>query len=253
MQTFGIDIGGSGVKGAPVDAQTGTLAGERHRIETPQPATPQAVADTVAQLVRHFDWRGPIGVGFPAALRRGTVLTAANIDKSWIGQNADDLFTQATGSPVHVANDADVAGLAEMAFGAGKDNKGVVLVVTLGTGIGTALFVNGTLLPNTELGHIELNGRDAEEYAADSAREREDLKWGEWAKRVDKYLLKMEALFWPDLIIVGGGVSKKSEKFLPHLTVKTPIVPAALRNEAGIVGAAALASSSNEPALNAAV
>ncbi len=244
MQAFGMDIGGSGVKGAPVDAQTGALTAERFRVETPQPATPQAISQSVADVVRHFDWKGPIGVGFPAALRRGVALTAANIDKSWIGQNAEQLFADATGCPVRVANDADVAGLAEMAFGAGKGQSGVVLVITLGTGIGTALFVNGVLLPNTELGHIELNGKDAETYAADSAREREDLKWGEWAKRVDKYLLKMEALFWPDLIIVGGGVSKRSEKFLPLLTVKAPIVPAALRNEAGIIGAAALAVTS---------
>ena len=242
MQVLGIDIGGSGVKGAPVDTQAGALAGERHRIETPQPATPDAVVATVAQVAQHFKWRGPIGCGFPAAIRRGEVLTASNIDKSWIGVNAEQRITKATGCPTRVANDADVAGMGEMAFGAGKGNTGVVLVITLGTGIGTALFVNGVLLPNTELGHIELKGKDAESYAADSAREREALKWGEWAKRVDEYLLKMEALFWPDLIIVGGGVSKKHEKFFPHLTVKTKIVPAALRNEAGIVGAAALAA-----------
>ena len=242
METLGIDIGGSGIKGALVDTGTGTMTTERHRIPTPQPATPAAVVETVAALTRHFEWKGPLGCGFPAAIRRGEVLTAANIDKSWIGTHVDRLITDATGCPATVANDADVAGMGEMRFGAGRDQRGVVLVITLGTGIGTALFIDGVLLPNTELGHIELKGRDAEQYAADSAREREDLKWKDWAKRVDEYLLKMESLFWPDLIIVGGGVSKKHDKFLPLLTVKAKIVPATLLNEAGIVGAATAAA-----------
>ena len=238
MDVLGIDIGGSGVKGAVVDTVTGEMKTERHRIPTPQPATPQAIAETVAELVQHFGWTGPIGCGFPAAIRRGEVLTASNIHPSWIGTNAEILFSEATHCPVTVVNDADVAAIAEMRLGAGKDHVGVVLVITLGTGIGTAIFVNSVLLPNTELGHIEIKGHDAESRAADSAREREELKWPEWAKRVDEYLLKMEALFWPDLIIVGGGVSKKHQKFLPFLTIRTPIVPAKLLNEAGIIGAA---------------
>jgi polyphosphate glucokinase len=238
---LGIDIGGSGIKGAPVDVRTGTLVSERHRIETPQPATPEAVIETVAQVARHFDWKGPIGVGFPAAIQHGIVRTASNIDKSWIGKNAAEGIQKATGAPkVVVRNDADVAGIGEMLFGAGKDVKGLVLMITLGTGIGTALFIDGELVPNTELGHIELRGRNAEEYAAESAREREDLSWEKWAKRVDRYLDAMQRLFWPDLIIVGGGVSKQHEKFFPLLTTgeRVRIVPATLRNEAGIVGAA---------------
>jgi polyphosphate glucokinase len=238
---LGIDIGGTGIKGATVDTATGEMTAERFRLETPQPATPEAVVATVAEVAKHFDWTGPIGVGFPAALRDGVVLTAANIDKSWIGQNAAQMIAEATGSPkVVVGNDADVAGYAEMHFGAGKGNNGLIIMCTLGTGIGTALFYKGVLIPNTELGHIEIKGQDAEEYAAESAREREDLSWEKWAKRVDRYLLKMQSLFWPDLIILGGGVSKKDDKFIPLLTVteKVPVVAAGLRNEAGIVGAA---------------
>lgn len=238
---LGIDVGGSGIKGAPVDTGTGKLLSERVRIETPQPATPGAVAETVGALARQIGWDGtrPIGCGFPAVVKAGLVSTAANIDRKWIGQNAELLFAEATGgAKVVVKNDADVAGMAEMRFGAGQGVSGVVLMVTLGTGIGTALFVDGVLVPNTELGHIELNGKEAERYAADSIREKHDLKWEEWAERVDKYLHAMQGLLWPDLIIVGGGVSKKADKFLPHLTVKTKVVPATLRNEAGIVGAA---------------
>jgi len=241
---LGVDIGGSGIKAAPVDVTKGEMVAERHRIETPQPATPGAVVETVAALVKHFEWEGAIGVGFPAVVKAGEVFTAANIDKKWIGYNAEKSIAEATGSKrVCVLNDADVAGIAEMRFGAGREETGLVLMITLGTGIGTALFINGVLVPNTELGHIEMNGgKEAEAYAADSAREREDLGWKEWAERVNKYLLTMEALFWPDLIIVGGGVSKKAEKFLPHLTVKSRILPAALRNEAGIIGAALAAA-----------
>jgi polyphosphate glucokinase len=238
---LGIDIGGSGIKGAPVDTGTGTLVSERFRLETPQPATPDAVIETVAKVAKQFDWRGSIGVGFPAAIMHGVVSTASNIDKSWIGKNAEEGIRNETGAPkVVVRNDADVAGIAEMRFGAGKDQKGLVLMITLGTGIGTALFIDGILVPNTELGHIELRGRNAEEYAAESARERDDLSWEKWAKRVDRYLDAMQRLFWPDLIIVGGGVSKQHEKFFPLLTTgeRVPIVPATLRNEAGIVGAA---------------
>ena len=236
---LGIDIGGSGIKGAPVDTAKGELAGERFRLETPQPATPDAVVETVAAVTKHFDWHGPIGVGFPAVIKAGQVYTAANIDHDWIGQNAEQRIAAATGATrVRVLNDADVAGMAEMQFGAGRNETGLVLMVTLGTGIGTALFFNGVLMPNTELGHIELKGREAEEYAADSARERENLEWDHWAKRVDHYLDAMQRLLWPDLIIVGGGVSKKADKFFSHLTVKTRVVPATLKNEAGIIGAA---------------
>lgn len=238
MQALGLDIGGTGIKGAPVETTSGVLLAERFRLLTPQPATPQAVAETVAQITSHFAWQGPIGCGFPAVIRAGIAHTAANVDTAWIGTNASDLFSRTTGCHCVVANDADVAGLAEMRFGAGKGRQGVVLVITLGTGIGSALFANGLLVPNTELGHIELKGQEAEQWAADSAREREDLSWKKWAKRVDLYLHKMQEYFWPELIIVGGGVSKKHEKFLPLLTVETEVVPAQLRNEAGIVGGA---------------
>ena len=246
METLGIDIGGSGIKGAIVDTDTGTLKTERHRIETPQPATPNAMVDVIAQIASHFEWKGkPIGSGFPGVMKDGEVMTAANLDKGWIGHNAETLIRDASGaSLVHVINDADAAGLAEVRFGAGKDVKGVVLMVTLGTGIGSGLYIDGILVPNTEFGHIEVHGhKDAETWAADSARERDDLKWGEWAERVDTYLRKLESLIWPDLIIIGGGVSKRSEKFLPALTVRSRIVPAALLNDAGIVGAALAAAS----------
>jgi polyphosphate glucokinase len=238
---LGIDIGGSGIKGAPVDTSTGTLLQERYRIETPQPATPKAVIETAAAVAKHFDWKGPIGVGFPAVVKEGVIFTAANIDKSWIGENAAEGLLRATdATKVAVMNDADVAGMAEMRFGAGVGENGLVLMITLGTGIGTALFLSGKLVPNTELGHIELRGREAEEYAAESAREREDLSWEKWAKRVDRYLDAMQRLFWPDLIIIGGGVSKQHDRFFPLLTTaeRVRIVPATLRNEAGIVGAA---------------
>lgn len=241
MEILGIDIGGSGIKGAPVDLSKGALSAPRHRIPTPQPATPEAVAETVGEIAAHFSWQGPVGCGFPAVIRRGTAHTAANVDRSWIGAQADALFSKATGCPVRVANDADVAGLAEMRFGAGRQRDGVVLIVTLGTGIGTALFVDGRLVPNTELGHIELKGRDAETWAADSAREREDLSWKKWAKRVDAFLQRMQAYLWPELVIVGGGVSKKHQKFIPLLKTEVEIVPAQLFNEAGIVGAAVAA------------
>lgn len=245
MDILGIDIGGSGIKGAPVDSESGEIKAERHRIETPQPATPEAMVETVARVARHFDWKGPIGCGFPAVIKNGEVFTAANIDKSWIGKNAEKMIEKATGcAPVRIVNDGDAAGLAEMRVGAGKGQRGVVLMCTLGTGIGTALFIDGVLLPNTELGHIEIEGRDAESRAGDGARQREELSWKKWAKRVDTYLTTMERLFWPDLIIVGGGVSKNHEKFLPLLSVRTRVVPALLLNQAGIVGAAMAAAGS---------
>ncbi len=247
MNILGIDIGGTGIKGAPVDTATGALLAERHRIPTPTPATPEAVSSTVAQVVQHFRWQDAIGCGFPAAIRTGQVLTAANIDQAWIGANAQALFADATGRLCTVVNDADAAGYAEMHFGAGRGVHGTVLIVTLGTGIGTALFVNGHLVPNTELGHIEVNGKEAEKWAAASVREHKQLSWKKWARRLDTYLTRLEAYFWPDLIIVGGGVSKKHEKFLPRLTLETRVVPAQMRNEAGIVGAALAAIQGHTP------
>lgn len=241
---FGIDIGGSGIKGAPVDLSTGTLIGERFRIPTPKPSTPAAVAATVSDLIAQFDVPAgdPIGLTFPAPIRHGVVPFIANLDDSWTGVDVPGLMSDALGRHVVAVNDADAAGYAEARFGAARDVEGVVLVATLGTGIGSALLVNGTLVPNTELGHLEIDGHDAETRAADSAREREDLSWEKWAKRLQRYFDVVEMLFSPDRIVIGGGVSKKHEKFLPLLSLRAPIVPAELRNQAGIVGAAALAA-----------
>lgn len=238
MQVLGIDIGGSGIKGAPVDIDQGIMLTERFRIPTPQPAKPKPVAKTVAKIARHFNWKGPIGCGFPAAIQHGVVRTASNIHQKWIGKDAAALFAKHTRCPVTVLNDADAAGLAEMTFGAGRDRQGVVLLVTIGTGLGTSLFTDGHLLPNTELGHIEIDCEEAEQMASDAARQRDGLTWKNWAGRLDEYLHTMEGLFWPDLVILGGGVSKHYEKFLPYLTVEAEVVPAQLRNRAGIVGAA---------------
>ena len=239
---LGIDIGGSGIKGAPVDLTKGELAAERLRIPTPEKATPGAVAEVVVELVEHFadqvDKDTPIGVTVPAVVDHGIVRSAANIDDAWIDHDADKALTELLGRPVHVVNDADAAGVAEMHYGAGKGQDGVVLLTTLGTGIGSALFLDGQLVPNTELGHLEIDGHDAESRAASSAKEREDLSWKDWAERLQRYYSVVEALLWPDLIIVGGGVSKKADKFLPRLDLRAPIVPAELRNEAGIIGAA---------------
>ena len=238
MQVLGIDIGGSGIKGAPVNIETGEMLAERFRIPTPQPAKPQAVAETVAEITKHFEWKGPIGCGFPAVVQKGITRSAANVHKKWIGADAATLFSEATGCSVKVVNDADAAGLAEMTFGAGKGRKGVVLLVTIGTGLGTSLFTDGILLPNTELGHIEINCDDAELMASDAARKRDDLSWKKWGKRLNTYLTRLEALVWPDLIILGGGVSKKHEEFMPYLTVNAEIVIAESFNHAGIIGAA---------------
>jgi polyphosphate glucokinase len=201
------------------------------------------VAEVVAELVRHFEWRGPVGCGFPAAVRGGTVLTASNIHNKFIGTNAAELFSEASGCPVCMINDADAAGLAEMTFGAGRGRKGVVFMVTIGTGLGTALFTDGHLLPNAELGHIEINGIQAELRASDAARKREDLTWEKWGKRFNEYLSTLEKLFWPDLFILGGGVSKDFEKFAPMINLQTEVVLAQFLNEAGIVGAALSARS----------
>jgi polyphosphate glucokinase len=238
MNVFGIDVGGSGIKGAPVDTQSGELLEERVRIKTPKPATPEAIVRTAVEVVREAGWDGPVGCGFPAVVKGGVVQTAANIDKSAIGFNLSEALQREIDAPVSVVNDADAAGLAEIRWGAGKDEDGVVVMLTLGTGIGTSLFVGGRLVPNTEFGHIEVRGKDAEHRAADSARKRDDLSWKEYAKRLDEYLHRVEFLLWPDLIVIGGGISKKSEKFFPHLTARTKVVPAEMHNDAGIAGAA---------------
>ena len=253
---IGIDVGGTGIKGAPIDVTTGALAADRLRLLTPSPSTPERVAKVVAQIVEQLDVPGPLGLTVPAVVRHGVVETAANIDKAWIGTDAVGLFGTATGRAVAVVNDADAAGVAEVRFGAGaghasSGNGGVIIVVTLGTGIGSALFVDGVLVPNTELGHLPLHHGDAEQWAADSAREREDLSWKEWAHRLQRYFELLEQLFWPELIIVGGGVSKRSAKFLPHIDIRTALVPATLLNNAGIVGAALVAPSSGAPSTGA--
>jgi polyphosphate glucokinase len=238
---FGIDIGGSGMKAAPVDLATGELHDERYRIDTPQPATPEAMTLVVKELVAHFNWTGAIGAAMPTVVRHGVVHSAANIDESWIGTDVDALFTQATGCHVTVINDADAAGVAEMKFGAGRDRDGVVIVLTFGTGIGSGLFVDGHLVPNTELGHIQLDGLDAEERAAASARKRDDLSWEQWATRVNRYLVEIVKLFSPELIIFGGGASKRSENWVHFLDVDTELAVASMENSAGIVGAALVA------------
>ena len=238
MKVLGIDIGGSGIKGAVVDTKTGVLTTPRLRIATPVPSKPNRVADVVWDIVDHFDWSGAVGCGFPSPVQNGITLTAANVHKKWAGTNAERLLSKATGCPFYVLNDADAAGIAEMTFGAGRKRKGVVIIVTIGTGLGTALFTDGHLLPNAELGHVELNSFDAESKASDAARKREKLSWKQWGRRFDKYIQHLERLFWPDLFILGGGVSKKSEKFMPYLNVRSKIVTAQLLNEAGIVGAA---------------
>jgi polyphosphate glucokinase len=238
MNILGIDIGGSGIKGAPVDIKKGQMLTERHRIPTPQPAIPDAVGDVVAEIAQYFEWKGPIGCTFPAIIKEGVAYSAANVDKSWIGTNGQELIQEKTGCRTLLINDADAAGIAEMEFGAGKGEKGVVIVLTLGTGIGSAVFLNGALVPNTELGHLEIRGKDAEARASDRIREERELSWEKWAEKVDEYLQRVEFLFSPDLFIIGGGVSKKHDKFLPLVHTRARVVPAELFNDAGIVGAA---------------
>lgn len=246
MHVLGIDIGGSGIKGAPVDTVTGEPTEDRFRVETPQPAAPDAVAQCVGDVAAHFKWTGPVGVTFPGVITRGTVRTAANLVPEWIGVDAATLFAKVLrtgdGAAPRVLNDADAAGVAEMAHGVGRGRDGVALMLTFGTGIGSALFLDGRLVPNTELGHLELHGKDAEERAAARVRDEKELSWDKWAKRVQEYLSLVEALLSPDLIIVGGGVSKHADKFLPHLKVRAEIVAAQLANSAGIVGAAMAAA-----------
>ncbi|GHI87652.1 polyphosphate glucokinase [Streptomyces xanthophaeus] len=240
MEIFGVDIGGSGIKGAPVDLERGDLAQERHKVLTPQPATPDGVAGCVVEVVEHFGWDGPVGVTFPGVVTGGVTRTAANMDKAWIGVDTASLLSARLGGrPVTVLNDADAAGVAEMTYGAGRGRSGTVILLTLGTGIGSALFTDGHLVPNSELGHLELKGHDAETRASVKAKEDGDLTWGHWAHRVQKYLAHVEMLFSPDLFIIGGGVSRKPEKFLPLIEgIRAEIVPAELQNNAGIVGAA---------------
>ena len=238
MQILGIDIGGTGIKGSPVDTKTGELLDTRHRIPTPSPATPESVIDTVAEIVDHFKWHGPVGCGFPAAIKNETVMTAANIDKSWIGLNAGKKIQKKINCPTHMVNDVDAAGLAEVAFGAGKNEKGVVIMAAVGTGIGTALISNGHLFENSELGHLILHGQIAEKYASNAVRKNLDLSWEEFSSRLNDYLNRLESLFWPDLFVIGGGVSKHHELFFPMLKLHTKIKPAKLLNNAGIVGAA---------------
>ena len=249
MNLLGIDVGGSGIKGAIADTLSGEMVTKRKRIRTPDPATPDAMSDVIAEIVRHFDYKGPVGMGFPAAVVDGVVRTAANIDESWLNVNVEELVARKSGCQTTVINDADAAGLAEMRFGAGRHSRGVVLVLTLGTGIDSGLFVDGKLVPNAELGHVFLKGsrHDAEHHAANSAREREDLSWKKWAARLDEYLHHLEYLFWPNKFILGGGVSKRHNKFIPHLTVETEVTPAVLRNEAGIIGAAMAAVERERP------
>jgi polyphosphate glucokinase len=248
MEALGIDIGGSGIKGAPVDLVAGRFARDRLRVETPQPSAPKAVADVVRTIARHFAWSGPIGGTFPGVVAGGIARTAANVDKRWVGVDAAALFTKAAGCPVTVLNDADAAGVAEMTFGAGKGRDGVVLMLTFGTGIGSALFVDGALVPNTELGHLELDGKEAEHRASAQVREVKGLSWEKWAERVGAYLRHLEALFSPGLIIIGGGVSRKADRFLSFIDgVTAEVVPAALHNDAGIIGAAMAARTDPAP------
>jgi polyphosphate glucokinase len=234
----GVDIGGTGIKGAPVDIAAGRLAAERVRLLTPHPATPQAVADVVGEVLQHLGVPGPVGLTLPAVVRRGIVETASNIDQAWIGVDAVELFSKATRRPVAVVNDADAAGMAEIRFGAGRDQDGLIAVITLGTGIGSALFHERALVPNSELGHLHLHHGEAEAWAAESVRERDELSWKKFAHRLQHYLELVELALRPELIIIGGGVSKQADKFLPLIELRTPIVPAQLHNDAGIVGAA---------------
>ncbi len=243
MQAMGIDIGGTGIKGAPVDLDTGNLVTDRVRLLTPQPSVPDAVADTVRQVITAFDWRGPVGITFPGVVVDGVVRTAANVDRSWLGMDARSLLGETTGTRTTVLNDADAAGIAEMKFGAGAGHQGTAVLLTFGTGIGSALFVDGELVPNTEFGHLHMHGKDAEQRASERARELHDLSWDKWAGRVEEYLAYLEALLTPSLIIIGGGISKKADKFMPHLTsLRSRVIPAVLLNNAGIVGAAMAAT-----------
>ncbi|MGY4712672.1 polyphosphate--glucose phosphotransferase [Mycolicibacterium sp. CBM1] len=236
---FGVDVGGSGIKGGIVDLDTGLLIGDRFKLATPQPSTPAAVAETVAEVVRHFGWTGPLGVTYPGVVVNGVVQTAANVDKGWIGANGAEIIAAALdGQHVTLLNDADAAGLAEQRYGAGRDQNGVVVLLTFGTGIGSAVIHHGQLLPNTEFGHLEVDGKEAEHRAASSVKERKDWSYERWSEEVTKALVTIENALWPDLFIAGGGISRKADKWIPLLKNRTPMVAAELQNEAGIVGAA---------------
>jgi polyphosphate glucokinase len=239
MHALGIDIGGSGIKAAPVDVDTGRLLADRQKFETPRPALPDALAGIVKELVATFSWSGPVGITFPGVVIEGVTRTAANLDPAWIGLDAASLFGRAVGNSVTMLNDADAAGVAEMTFGAGLGEQGTVLMLTFGTGIGSALFNRGILVPNTEFGHVELHGEDAEKRASERAKVQHDLSWGKWAGNVEAYMRHIERVLWPSLFIVGGGVSRQADKWVPRLTgISARIVPAVLQNDAGIVGAA---------------
>lgn len=238
MSILGIDVGGTGIKGAPVDTKTGKLLAERLRIKTPDPADKKHIGAVVEQIVRNFDWKGRIGIGFPAPIKGGAALTAAHISPEWVGVNVDDLFTKITGCSCTVINDADAAGLAEITHGAGRGQMGTVILVDLGTGIGSALLYHGRLVPNAQLGHIELNGKEAQARASESVRQARQLTWKKYAKQLDRYLQALVKLFWPDLFIIGGGGSPYLDKYQSRLTVKVPVVAAQMLNNAGIVGAA---------------
>jgi len=241
---FGVDVGGSGIKGGIVDMETGLLIGDRVKLLTPQPATPSAVAKTIAEVVREFGWTGPLGVTYPGVVTHGVVQTAANVDKSWIGTNARDVISaELNGQEVTILNDADAAGLAEARYGAGRDHSGLVVLLTFGTGIGSAVIHNGTLIPNTEFGHLEVGGSEAEQRAASSVKEKNNWTYEKWAKQVSRVLVAIENAIWPDLFIAGGGISRKADRWLPLLENRTPVVAAALENTAGIVGAAMAATS----------
>jgi polyphosphate glucokinase len=243
MTVLGIDIGGTGIKGAPVNVATGELLAERFRIPTPKPALPNAVADVVGQIASHFKYKGPTGVTFPGIVKKSVIYSATNVDHSWLQVDASKLFHRHLGGPVTVVNDADAAGIAEMHFGTGQGKRGVVIMLTFGTGIGSAIFHNGVLVPNAELGHIQLRGKDAEKRCSERVREEKEMSYKKWAKIVSEYLDTLETLFSPELFIIGGGISKKADKFLPYLTAKTDVLiqPAKMQNDAGIIGAAFLA------------
>jgi len=242
METLGIDIGGSAIKGAIIDIKTGKFVSDRYRIETSQPPPMEETVETVIKVVNHFNWKGKIGCGFPAVVLNGTIKTAANTDNAFIGVNANDLFSKATGCPVNVLNDADVAGFAELTFGKAKNFRGFTIFLTIGTGIGSAFFNKGKLIANTELGHIYMkSGLKGEKYTSDAVRKREKLDWDTWGKRFNEYLIYIENLFYPELLIIGGGASERIDKFQNQLSLRTPVVPAMLKNNAGIIGAAMLA------------
>jgi polyphosphate glucokinase len=251
MELLGVDIGGSGIKGAPVETSSGQLTAERMRLPTPSPSSPDAVAGVIRQITDNFGpTGGPVGITFPGVVKNGRVITAANMDPAWIGFDAATFFTAKLGRPALVVNDADAAGLAEMRLGAGRGINGIVILLTLGTGIGSAVFLDGKLMPNTEFGHMEVRGKDAEARASERVRDEKELGWEAWGERVGEVVARLAFLLNPDLVIIGGGVSRKAEKFLPVVQgmVKVPVVPAQLQNQAGLVGAALVAAESTPPA-----